>query len=284
MKKKAALAACSNGLPETRRKQAEELEKFLKEIGMEVVLSRCLYERGGTAFSGSPRERAEELMRFYRDPEMDLIFDLSGGDAANGILPYLDFEAIGNSRAVFWGYSDLTTIINAIYAKTGRSSVLYQARNLTYAPGEWQRQAFQNWREGKKTDLFDFSWEFIQGASMEGTVVGGNMRCLLKLAGTEYWPDMQGKILLLEAAGGLAPQMASCLAQLGQIGVFGQVRGILLGTFLSMEESGSSPGIEELAKEYAGEKIPIARTAQIGHRTDSHGILIGSSLVLGSRL
>lgn len=34
---------------------------------------------------------------------------------------------------------------------------------------------------------------------MQGIVVGGNIRCLLKLAGTEYWPDMNGKILLLES-------------------------------------------------------------------------------------
>ncbi len=28
---------------------------------------------------------------------------------------------------------------------------------------------------------------------MEGIVVGGNIRCLLKLAGTPYWPDMRGE-------------------------------------------------------------------------------------------
>lgn len=60
------------------------------------------------------------------------------------------------------------------------------------------------------------------------------MRCFLKLAGTRFWPDMEGKILLLEASGGEAAQMASCLAQLRQIGVFEQIRGILLGTFLSV--------------------------------------------------
>ncbi len=34
---------------------------------------------------------------------------------------------------------------------------------------------------------------------MDGIVVGGNIRCLLKLAGTPYWPDMREKILLLES-------------------------------------------------------------------------------------
>lgn len=60
-------------------------------------------------------------MSFYRVQEIQAILDLSGGDLANELLPYLDYEVIGKSQAEFWGYSDLTTILNAIYAKTGRS-------------------------------------------------------------------------------------------------------------------------------------------------------------------
>lgn len=81
-------------------------------------------------------------MSFYRDPEVKAIFDLSGGDIANEILPYLDFKIIARSHAVFWGYSDLTTILNAIYAKTGKSSVLYQARNLVSEAGAFRPSRF----------------------------------------------------------------------------------------------------------------------------------------------
>lgn len=45
---------------------------------------------------------------------------------------------------MFWGYSDLTTIINAIYTKTGKASVLYQIRNLIYDHKEQQRADFRN--------------------------------------------------------------------------------------------------------------------------------------------
>ena len=68
-------------------------------------------------------------------------------------------------------------------------------------------------------ELFDFPYEFIRGTHMEGMVVGGNLRCLLKLAGTPYWPDMRDKILLLEAYGGKIPQMVTALSQLSQLGV-----------------------------------------------------------------
>ena len=277
--KKAGIIACSNGVPVSRREQVEKTAGFLESCGLKPSFSSCLYERNHTSFSGSPKKRAKELMRLFNDPDMAFIFDVSGGDAANGILPFLDFEEIRKSRAVFWGYSDLTTVINGIYAKTGKPSVLYQARHLAAEDGDWQRAAFQKLASCQDTDIFDFSYKFLQGNHMEGTVAGGNMRCLLKLAGTGFWPDMKGKILLLEAMGGLAPQMASCLAQLKQLGVFEQVNGILLGTFLAMEEKEDRPKIEELVLQYAGKEIPVARTEQIGHRTDSHGIWIEQKAV-----
>ena len=77
-------------------------------------------------------------MSFYKDAEIKGIFDISGGDVANGILPYLDYDVIANSPKIFLGYSDLTTVLNAIYQKTGRASVLYQIRKLIYEHKEEQ--------------------------------------------------------------------------------------------------------------------------------------------------
>ena len=36
-------------------------------------------------------------MKFYRDEEIKGIFDVSGGDLANGVLPWLDYETIAKS-------------------------------------------------------------------------------------------------------------------------------------------------------------------------------------------
>lgn len=220
-------------------------------------------------------------MSFYRDPEVQAILDLSGGDLANELLPYLDYEVIGKSQAEFWGYSDLTTILNAIYAKTGRSSVLYQARNLVSDGGFFRRPAFENTILQKQSDLFQISCQYVQkGQKQElsefcGTLVGGNIRCLLKLAGTEYWPDMQDKILLLESWSGGVPKMVTYFSQLRQLGVFRQIKALLLGTFTEMEDRGCSPTIEELVCRYAGSELPILKTRQIGHGKDALAIRVG---------
>ena len=131
--------------------------------------------------------------------------------------------------------------------------------------------------------MFTFGYEFRQKDHMQGIVVGGNIRCLLKLAGTEYWPDMNGKILLLESLNGEVPQMVTYLNQLKQIGVFDKINGILLGTFTKMEELQSRPTIVDLVKRYAGSDMPVAETREIGHGYTSKAIVIGEKISLHHR-
>ena len=278
---KIGIVCCSNGLKPEQAATINTLIEILNKSGFETVLSPYLYgDENGRA--GTARERAEALMKFYEDDSIEEIFDVSGGDMANELLPYLDFQAIAYSKKHFWGYSDLTTILNAIYARTGKSSVLYQVRNLTYDHSQSQITDFLETAMTGSSSLYNFPYDFVRGTHMEGMVVGGNIRCLLKLAGTPYWPDMREKILLLEAFGGKVPQMTTYLSQLQQMGVFKKVNGILLGTFTKMEADNCQPDMSQLILDFAEKKTPVARTAFIGHGTDSTAIRIGHHLKLYS--
>jgi len=219
-------------------------------------------------------------MEMFCNPEIGVIYDISGGDIANEILPYLDYDQIAACGKQFWGYSDLTTVINAICTKTGGTAVLYQVKNLVYESEEVQTLRFSDTVLNNGNKLFDIDYRFVQGKSMSGKVAGGNIRCFLKLAGTEYWPDLNGRILLLEARSGQVPQMITYLSQLKQLGAFEKVSGILLGTFTGMKSAGCVPDITELVKRYAGNKVPVAVTEEIGHGADSKGIVIGKDLRL----
>jgi muramoyltetrapeptide carboxypeptidase LdcA involved in peptidoglycan recycling len=237
-------------------------------------------------FSGKPEERANALLEFYADNEIKAIFDISGGDVANEILEYLDFDLIKKNTKPFFGYSDLTTIINTLYTKTGAVSYLYQIRNLIYDCKETQIERFVNSLFYEKKDLFDIDYSFIQGNSMEGIVIGGNIRCFLKLAGTPYLPNFQNKILFLEAFSGDAALMTTFFNQLKQMGVFSQINGILLGTFTKMEELNIEPTVQSILKSVINnEKLPIAKTNDIGHGTNSKCIAIGKfySISLGEK-
>lgn len=276
---KIGIVCCSNGQKTTYAEKIKRLENTLINIGLQPVFSDYIYEKE-SIFSGIAKERANALMNFYKDDEIKGIFDISGGDVANGILSYLDYDVIANSSKMFWGYSDLTTVINAIYKKTGKASVLYQIRNLIYEHKEEQIADFINTAMHNERDLFHIDYKFIQQSKMRGIVVGGNIRCFLKLAGTEYMPELNDKILLLESFGGTVAKMETYLCQLGQIGAFDKVAGIILGTFTEMETEKCIPTIETLVKKIVGKDLPIVITSDIGHGKNSKGIIIGQELYL----
>lgn len=298
-KKKIGIVCCSNGMKRSYSTKIKALEEALLSIGLRPVFSDYIYEKSNV-YSSTGKERARALMNFYSDDEIEEIFDISGGDLANGILPYLDYEVIANSKKRFWGYSDLTTVLNAIYAKTEKSSVLYQIRNIISEYKEQQMADVKYALNDGSAYLFKLRYQFVQGSHMRGIVIGGNIRCFLKLAGTEYMPDFQDKILLLESRSGLVPQMETYLTQLQQLGAFDKIAGILLGTFTQMEENremqisrfdaegGNTalpqeslfdyPTMADLIRGYVDENMPIAVTKDIGHGKDAKAIVIGQHL------
>lgn len=292
MNEKIGLVCCSNAQTLEDKPQLDMLERKLADMGIDAVYSPYIYA-DDSVFPAETMTRACALMDFYRDDAVREIFDISGGDIANGILPLLDYDLIAESGKSFWGYSDLTTVINAVYTMTGNINVLYQIRNIVgkgetqadeaagdeAGPAEIQAEEFAgSWRDfcdRRLTDgpLFRFSYDFLQGSSMSGIVVGGNIRCLLKLAGTPYFPDMREKILFLEARSGYVPQMSAYLSQLAQMEVLDKISGILLGTFSEAERRGVDIGA--MVSGCVRDGLPVAKTGQIGHGADSKAIAIG---------
>ena len=128
MKEKYGIVRCSNPQPPQVREELEKLCSILSANGAEAVVGKYLFTDEDDFTPGWIR--AQELMKLYRTEGMTDIFDISGGDMGNDVLDFLDYEAIARSGATFWGYSDLTTVINAIYTQTGKPSHLFQIRNL----------------------------------------------------------------------------------------------------------------------------------------------------------
>ena len=277
---KVGIVACSNAQPAANRTHVEKLLETLRQTGLEPVCSPYIFEKS-RFFSGTAQEKARALMDFYSDAEIKAIFDLSGGDLANEVLEYLDYQVLKDNAKPFFGYSDVTAVLNAVYKETGYPGYLYQIRNLIYDFRVEQISRFKASMFHGERDLFDFNYEFLQGSRMEGVVVGGNIRCFLKLAGTPYMPDFSEKLLFLESYSGGADRMVSLLNQYRQMGVFDVINGIILGSFTKMEEAEDKPEIGDLVKEVVrNEDMPIVKTREIGHGPDSRAIIIGMPMVL----
>ena len=272
------IVASSDGIKKESTSKMIDLDKKLRSLGLKVEFSPYIY-RGSSISNGTGKERGEALMKFFKDDNIKAIFDISGGDLANETLEYLDFNEIKNNSKPFFGYSDLSVLLNGIYAKSGVVTYNYQIQNLLGKFQEEQTDNFRNTIMGNTKELFSLKYEWIQGNSMEGHLIGGNIRCFLKLAGTEYMPDFQDKILLLESLGGDVGKMTTYLTQYKHLGAFKKVKGIVLGTFTEMEREGYTPNIIEIVKYLVNDpQMPICRTKDIGHGQDSKCMVIGGKL------
>lgn len=274
------LIALSNGISIQMKETLFELESVLNQMGFKVKWAPKLYQTN-TVFQASDEEKAKMLMDFYQDEQIQAIFDISGGDLANGILSYLDYELIQKNHKPFFGYSDLSVVINALYAKTHQPTYLYQIRHLVGQDGMNQQQWFKETLLNEGESLFNFDYEWIQGQFMQGEVVGGNIRCFLKLAGTPYLPSFKNKILLLESYSGDVAKMATYLNQYQQMGVFDEISGLILGSFTEMEKKQYEPDIITLVQSVTQRpELPIIKTSQIGHGSNSKCVMMGKTLTL----
>lgn len=277
---KIGIISCSNGLSIKNKNIIEELKLNLKSLYIDMVEGDTLYAKEYNLFSGTGEEKARALEKLFLDKDIKMIFDISGGDLANEVLDFLDFNLIKENPKPFFGYSDLTVLLNAIYSQCDITTYNYQLRNLI---GKFKEEQMQNFKasfiEGKE-DIFNLDYKWINGSHLEGIVVGGNIRCLLKLAGTKYMPDFKDKILFLESFSGNSAKMVTYITQYKNLGVFNEVKGIILGEFTEMERENLKPDIVEILKRVIGEiNIPILKTSDLGHGADAKCIPIGKYLI-----
>ena len=272
---KIALVVCSNGKNIEDKGRLEKLEDILVKMGLVPIFTKYIYKdkfgRGAKA-----QVRAEELMSFYKNKEIKAIFDISGGDIANEVLDYLDYDVIKRNYKPFFGYSDLTTILNALGSQTNEVNYLYQILNIIESTVI--RDSFENTFMKSEQTLLDVKWKFLQGSSIEGEIIGGNIRCFLKLAGTKYFPEVENKVLFIEGLGTSVEGLITHLSQLKQMNVFRNISGLLIGTFTKIEKEISVEELFELVQEYIPSSLAVAKTQEVGHARNSKALKIGEKI------
>ena len=278
---KIALVVCSNGKNIEDEDRLQKLEDILVEMNLVPIFSKYIYKdkfgRGAKA-----QVRAEELMSFYKNKEIKAIFDISCGDIANEVLDYLDYDVIKRNYKAFFGYSDLTTVLNALGSQTNEANYLYQILNIIES--EEIRTSFENTFMKDEQILLDVKWKFLQGSRIEGEVIGGNIRCFLKLVGTKYFPEVENKVLFIEGLGTSIEGLVTHLAQLKQIGVFDKISGSLIGTFTKIEKEFSVEKLFELIRDYIPSSLPVVKTQEVGHANNSKALKIGEKIYIKNEL
>lgn len=89
----------------------------IRRLGFRTREAKYLYS-ASHGYAAAPEERAADFNALIADPSVELVL-FGGGEGSNELLPYIDFEAIRRNPKCICSYSDGTTILNAVWAKTG---------------------------------------------------------------------------------------------------------------------------------------------------------------------
>jgi muramoyltetrapeptide carboxypeptidase LdcA involved in peptidoglycan recycling len=255
--------------------------------------------------SSSIEDRIKDLHQAFRDTKVKAILTAIGGHNSNQLLDKLDYQLIKNNPKIFMGFSDITTLCNAIFVKTGLITYYgphfsswgmeqefdYTAESFaaciektneykilpsdTWSDDPWfieQKVRFHEKNDGAKV------WN---NGMAEGRIVGGNLSTFVLLAGTKYWPGLEETILLIEDDEETTPQLFDRYLQtITMQPDFTGVKAVIIGRF--QKNSGMSDELLEkiLVSKSALKNIPIVSDINFGHTTPISVFPIGGRLKL----
>lgn len=305
---KIGIFSSSSPITATSPKRFSRAKVYLENKGFEIV-EGSLTGKADHYRSGTIQERAAELNALIHRPDIKMIMSTIGGTNSNSLLPYLDYEALKQNPKMIIGYSDVTAILLAIYAKTGITvyygpalvpsfgefppyvdetfqffkQVLIDAPDYPYqvpTPAFWSDERI-NWEEktGEK-ERRPNHWRGINGGRARGRLIGGNLNTMLGFWGSPYMPEIKdGDILLIEDSMKPASQVEKNFSLLKVNGVFDRVGGILLGKHERFDDEGTGrQPIDLLLEVLHGTKCPIIADFDCCHTQPMLTMPIGANV------
>ncbi len=242
---------------------------LMEASGFKVKFGKYVFENT-LGYGTSPEKRAADINWAFEDDEVNAIMCVKGGEDSNTTIDYIDYEIIKDHPKIICGFSDNTSILNAIHEKTGL--VTYHGptfKSLTsWETGYAYKQFIKTFAENTESLIMgepEDEYTTIQAGQATGELVGGNLSLFTKLVCGKYAVNLQDKILFLEELGfEAAPEMVnSNIYYLKQNGVFDKIAGLWIGNY----EHPSKVSIEKIIKNAIGDeyKFPIIKSDNFGH-------------------
>lgn len=240
---------------------------WFEKQGLTVVFGRHAFDVDGYE-AGKAKDRAADINEAFADESIKALFCTRGGAGSLKVLKYLDYEMIKNHKKPVFGLSDSTALQNALYAKTGLVSYTgflpaydFKSPVPDYILEQSLLQVF-----GSKSQTYGLFNTLNEGVA-EGVLVGGCLSVFALLFGTEYMPDLEDKILVLEDVGEKTYRIDLMLEALKLQKGFDKVRAIIFGAFTNCLEADEGDGtVDEILKKFASSvTVPVVKDFEYGH-------------------
>ena len=280
-------------------------KKRLEQIGYNVKFSKNS-SYTDTFISASIKKRITDFHSALKNKNIDIILSVLGGYNCNQLLDYIDYNLIKKNPKIICGYSDITVLLNAIYAKTGVITYLgptfqsFSMKKGLEGTIEYFEKAINHESYYLKDPVFYSSdkWyddqenrKFIKNkgcivineGKTKGTIIGGNLCSFNLLQGTQYMPSLINKILFIEddaLVGKEFPyEFDRNLVSLIQQKDFDKVKGIVIGR--SQTQTGMNlTKWKKILNKKELKNIPIIINVNFGHTTPNATIPIGGKCII----
>lgn len=236
-------------------------------------------ERGYLAAPDSDRLNA--LHRAFEDPEIRAIICVRGGYGCLRLLQNIDWELARQHPTILVGYSDVTALHLAFYAKARLPGLSGPVATEWAQADAATLDSFQAYSRGETpsfVDPFDATLVPLTSGTETGRLLGGNLSVLSRLLGTRFAPEFEDAILVLEEVAEAPYRVDRMLSHLQNAGVLDAVAGVILGHFSTGDLDPEKPSLslEAVFEDYLGDRsYPVVTGLPYGHRLPRCSLPLG---------
>ncbi|PID24134.1 LD-carboxypeptidase [Sporosarcina sp. P7] len=257
--------------------------RMLQSMGYKVVVGDHVYSANGF-LAATPRQRASDLMKMFKNPEVKWILPTRGGVGVAGILPFLDFNVIKQNPKIVSGYSDITVLLNVLFEYADLisfQSLLLLDFNSGTPPYNFN-QFFT------ATSNVRAPWQIMNPpgvpliglvpGNVTGPIVGGNLTSFVGTLGTSYEINTEGRILLLEETHEPINTVYRYVNHLAMAGKFDDCAGIIMGQCTNCESAYGKSYVDLINEFFVPLGKPLLTNLASAHSYYKATIPIGASV------
>lgn len=270
--------APSNSIDIDDNEFIQKSSKLFEDLGFKIKLGEFVSSHS-LGYSASPLEKAKDVNNMFADPAVKAIFCVKGGENSNTTFDYLDYELIKNNPKILCGFSDSTSITNAITSKTGLVTFSGPTfKSLTSWETDYGFKEVVKRFINKNRDLgvAEDKYETLHEGISTGELIGGNLSLTTQMVCGKYSLDFTDKILFIEELGFESDptRVSSCLFYMKQNGVFNKIKGLWIGNY----EHPSGYSLEKIVLDTLGDSFdfPIIKSNNFGHIDKKTVVPIGT--------
>ena len=255
--------------------------RILRRMGLEPVEGRCLRQRTGF-LAGSDSDRAEDLIRMFRDSRIRGILCARGGYGANRVLPYLKPALVRAHPKVVVGSSDITLLLGFLTQQC--RLVCWHgpmvAASFGNRPMPRSQKQFARVLMGEEQGLHlrHARARVLRAGRARGRLAGGNLTLMTRSLGTPWELETRGALLLIEEVNEAPYRIDGMLWQLKQAGKFRGLKGVILGEMIGCRfPEGRRGTLDEVFLDHLGDLgVPILANCPIGHGPEIWTLPLGA--------